>query len=77
MKAICRYPSAEGTGRKGTIELHKTLGSQLNRTELRIWNVRIFDLVPPSGQTGGPDSRKYFDCYVNPSVSAVSDDIVA
>ena len=40
----------EGTGRKRTFELDKTLGSQLNRTHLRIWNVQIFDLVPPSGQ---------------------------
>ena len=45
-----RDASAEGTGRKGTFELNKTLGSQLNRTHLRIWNVQIFDLVPPSGQ---------------------------
>ena len=29
---ISRYPSAEGTGRKGAFELHKTYGSQLYRT---------------------------------------------
>ena len=48
--SMSRDASAEGTGRKGTFELNKTLGSQLNRTHLRIWNVQIFDLVPPSGQ---------------------------
>ena len=63
MKAICRYPSAEGTGRKGTIELHKTLGSQLNRTELRIWNVRIFDLVPPSGQNDILKNINFFNIF--------------
>ena len=49
-EVMARDASAEGTGRKGTFELNKTLGSQLNRTHLRIWNVQIFDLVPPSGQ---------------------------
>ena len=62
-QAMTRYPSAEGTGRKGKFELHKTLDSQLNRTQLRIWNVRIFDLVPPSGQNDILKNINFFNIF--------------
>ena len=43
----------------------------------KTWMHHFFDLAPPSGQTGGPNSRKYFDRFLNASVSAVSDAVIA